>query len=275
MSFILHQLAFETTRRCNIRCKHCMRGESQNINLTKEIVDQFLDNNEISTIESICFSGGEPTLNPEIIIYTINKIIEENLDVQELVMVTNGQIFNKELVEAFKRFNIYCNHRAKRSIIEKYEDILEPKSVENMIKTNTDNHVRITFSTDEYHKSINEDVKKAYFQAATGLRITESSVPEDEVYKTGFADFGKDFEYKLVAPRYYKEKRGYWIMDVIYVTATGFLTTEGMGQYTDMDKINMGHISETNIRNILIKYGEPVFDTKPISEEKSTLLVKK
>lgn len=275
MGFALHQLAFETTRRCNIRCKHCMRGESQNINLTKEIVDQFLDNNEINIIESICFSGGELTLNPDIIIYTINKIIEENLDVQELVMVTNGQIFNKELVDAFKRFNIYCNQRVKRSIIEKYEDVLEPTSVENMIKTNTDNHVRITFSTDEYHKSINEEVKKAYYQYAKGLKITEAAVPEDEVYKTGFADFGKDFEYKLVAPRYYKYKKDYWIMDTFYVTATGYLTTEGMGQYTDMDKINMGHISEVDIRNILIKYGEPVFDIVPISKEKNAILVKK
>ncbi len=43
MRFALHQLVLETTRRCNIRCKHCMRGESQNINLTKETVTQVLN----------------------------------------------------------------------------------------------------------------------------------------------------------------------------------------------------------------------------------------
>ncbi len=28
MEFVLHDLAIETTRRCNMHCEHCMRGVS-------------------------------------------------------------------------------------------------------------------------------------------------------------------------------------------------------------------------------------------------------
>ena len=104
MGFILESLALESTRKCNLKCGHCMRGPSQNIDLTNEIIDTFFNNNDIKRISNIIFSGGEPTLNPEIIVYTINKIITENIDVCNIAMVTNGQIFNKEIVDAFNRF---------------------------------------------------------------------------------------------------------------------------------------------------------------------------
>lgn len=276
MGFNLYLLALETTRRCNMQCAHCMRGKSQYINLTEELVDEILNNKEIILIDSICFSGGEPTLNPKIIIYTINKIIEENIDVRELVMVTNGQIFDKELVEAFNRFNDYCNQRIKKSLQEKYKNFISigEDFIDNQIKLNTDNHVRITFSTDKYHSSIKEETKMLYKKFSKGLNITEHSVSDDKVYRTGFANFGKEFNYKLEDLRYYQEKENYAIIDIVYLTATGYLTSEGMGQYSDMDRINMGHISEINLRDILIKYGKPIFNTEPIVKSKNVLVKK-
>lgn len=38
----LYYAALETKRRCNFRCAHCMRDESQNINVAKEMIDDFL-----------------------------------------------------------------------------------------------------------------------------------------------------------------------------------------------------------------------------------------
>ncbi len=36
---------------------HCCKGESQNVDLTKEIVDDFFEKNDIYMIESLLFSG--------------------------------------------------------------------------------------------------------------------------------------------------------------------------------------------------------------------------
>lgn len=44
MKYILNNIAIEVTRKCNAKCSHCMRGESQNIDTTKEIIDSILNN---------------------------------------------------------------------------------------------------------------------------------------------------------------------------------------------------------------------------------------
>lgn len=262
MEFILESLALETTRKCNLKCGHCMRGPSQNIDLTNEIIDTFFNNNDIKRISNIIFSGGEPTLNPEVIVYTINKIITENINVCNIAMVTNGQIFNKEIVDAFNRFNEYRNIRVKEKIIKSYSKL---EFLEKLITDNTDNHARITFSTDRFHKEITNEIKKQYYEYAKGLEITEYSTKDEKIYKTGFSTIGQEFTYQLEKLDYYKERQYYTILNNIYITANGYLTSEGMGQYSDMDNINMGHVSDTTIREILYKYGTPVFNTESIS----------
>ena len=36
-------LAFELTRRCNLACRWCARGNPQNVDITKEIINKTLD----------------------------------------------------------------------------------------------------------------------------------------------------------------------------------------------------------------------------------------
>ncbi len=263
MKFILHDLAIETTRRCNMKCEHCMRGESQNIDASREIIDMILNNDEIKRIDHICFSGGEPTLNPNIIIYAINKIIAENIDVLEIVMVTNGQIFNKDLVEAFNRFNEYRNQKNKQELTMEYNQF-GYDGLEEAIQQNTDGHARITFSIDRFHYPVSQEVRDNYQKYAKGIKITEKDVEDKDIYKTGFATIGKEFNYKLDQLRYCKDGEYYMVIDNMYITATGFITSEGMGQYSDMDRINMGHLSNTTISEILATYGTSVMHAPKI-----------
>lgn len=273
MKFILHQLALETTRKCNMKCDHCMRGLSQDIELSPEMVDSILENKEIERIDRICFSGGEPTLNPNIIIYTINKIIKDYINVGKLIMLTNGLICNRELIDAFNRFNEYRN---KRNIEEIMSHKFDENCINQLIKNHTDNHVRITFSTDQFHQALDPNIENEYLKYSKGLNITKTqSFEEKDIYKTGFATIGKDFNYKLETLRYSEENGSYFILDHIYLTATGYLTSEGMGQYTDMDKINMGSVYETSITDILINFGKPIFKTAPITSTTKQLKIGK
>ena len=263
MKFILHSLAIETTRRCNMRCEHCMRGESQNIDVSKEIIDMILNSDEIEQMDLICFSGGEPTLNPDIIIYTINKIITENINVLEIAMVTNGQIFNKDLVESFNRFNEYRNQKIKQKLMARYGE-LSKDALDSMIQEYIDGHARITFSIDKFHYPVSQEIRDNYQKYTKGIKITETNIEEKDIYKTGFSTIGKDFDYKLDQLRYCKDGEYYMVLDNMYITATGFVTSEGMGQYSDMDKINMGHLSNITISEILATYGTPVMNSPRI-----------
>ncbi len=233
MIYKLKELTFETTRKCNQHCEHCMRGNSQDINLTKEIVDFFFYRNEIKSIETLCFSGGEPTLNPDIIIYIINKIIDENIDVDTILMVTNGQVYNDSIIKVFNKFNEYKNKKL----------LLENK------KERSDNVV-IIFSTDQYHKKIKEATKNKYKENAKGLQINESGLLE-KLIKTGLSKYGDNFIYTSPTPKYDYENDVYNILDGLYITSTGNITTEGDGMYEDMDNNNLGNLKEKNLEDIL------------------------
>lgn len=93
---IAGHLAIEVTQRCNLNCDHCLRGCARNVNITKEIIDKTLDNFE--HISSITFTGGEPTLNPEAIIYTIDQIKARGISVGSFYLVTNCVNFSGEVV---------------------------------------------------------------------------------------------------------------------------------------------------------------------------------
>lgn len=270
MEFVLNQLVLETTRKCNLQCKHCMRGEKQNVDLTKNIVDMIFNNKEIRGIKTICFTGGEPTLNADIIIYTIDKIINEHLEVGNIVMETNGQIFNQKLIEAFNRFNEYRNNYINNYLNNTFKGNAYMR--EQIRKNNIDENVYICFSVDKFHQKIEKDVKFAYVKNARGLKFNIiSKMAEDEIYKTGNATVGKEFKYRLNPISYYQEANYYIIPNALYITVDGNITSEVIGQFSDIDKTNLGHISKVTIKDILTNYGNPLMGTKPITTINKTL----
>ena len=108
MKFYPHHLSFEVTRRCNLCCKHCMRGEAQCLDMDLSYVDKVLD--DIAGLYYINFTGGEPSLNNTCIKAIINKIIERKIKVYGFDIVTNGVDLDKvlELVEILNEFKSYC-----------------------------------------------------------------------------------------------------------------------------------------------------------------------
>lgn len=53
-------LTIELTRRCNMKCGHCLRGEAQEVDIDRKYIDSLLDQTEL--IGGMFFTGGEPTL---------------------------------------------------------------------------------------------------------------------------------------------------------------------------------------------------------------------
>ena len=44
MKLIYKELGIELTRRCNERCKHCLRGPAEPVDLSKDVIDALFDN---------------------------------------------------------------------------------------------------------------------------------------------------------------------------------------------------------------------------------------
>lgn len=101
-------LAIEMTRRCNMNCRFCGKGQAENLDISKEIIDKTLDEMEGVYLESLRISGGEPLLVPNLICYLFEKINEKHIYVNNVCIFTNGMAdTNLELANSITRFLVY------------------------------------------------------------------------------------------------------------------------------------------------------------------------
>ena len=102
-------LAIEMTRRCNLKCKFCAKGEPQDLDMSKSIIDKTLDEMQGVFINSLRVSGGEPLLVPELIEYLLDKIIEKHILINDIVIFTNGLCTDLQLCESINEIIKYQN----------------------------------------------------------------------------------------------------------------------------------------------------------------------
>ena len=110
MDYELHLagLEIEITRDCNLNCPHCMRYEPnepmdayRGTVIAPEVIDALFD--RYRHIELLLLTGGEPMLHPEIITYIVDKIIEKQVYVEQIQVITNGTIASEEAVTALNK----------------------------------------------------------------------------------------------------------------------------------------------------------------------------
>lgn len=131
----------EVTRRCQLQCKHCMRGDSQDIDISYDAIDNLLNNTEM--IGKLSFTGGEPTLNLDIISYFLQEASNRKIPIAGLDIITNGvdkSMRLVKLIEGYYKHIAYC-----QSYMHPYRPAYQ--------------YIHIGVSTDKFHT---EDAKYAY-----------------------------------------------------------------------------------------------------------------
>jgi len=103
---VINDLVIEVTRRCNMSCDHCLRGEQQNIDLDTSYVSKLFD--QVNYLRTITFTGGEPSLVPHIISKIIDIAKEKNVVIGRFYIVTNAKIVTTEFMEVLLKCFLYC-----------------------------------------------------------------------------------------------------------------------------------------------------------------------
>ena len=135
---IFKSFCFEITRKCNMKCLHCMRGEAQDLTISKQVIDECLDN--IAGIYNFILTGGEPFLEPDMIEYLFDGIIRREITVYGFSCMTNGSIRNEKIAAAWNRLADYIAARYKPT-----EDAEADRKYLRAIG-------QITVSYDKYHQ---------------------------------------------------------------------------------------------------------------------------
>ncbi len=99
------ELVISLTNDCNLRCKYCFVGEKNFCKkiISKENIDNALEAvKELAKIKNkkeifITFFGGEPTLYPDLIKYSMDKSKEVLNEFRVSFGITSNGVFNKEI----------------------------------------------------------------------------------------------------------------------------------------------------------------------------------
>lgn len=157
--FGIDHLVIEVTRRCNMQCSHCLRGNAQSIDIDMKYIDTLFS--RIDHIGSITFSGGEPSLRPDI----INKIIDKagywGVSFGNFYIVTNGKTITDDFIVTIARLYTFC--------------------IDNEMSG-------LALSTDQYHEKING---KSKMLRVFSFFHEKGEIPWERVLKAGRAkDWG-------------------------------------------------------------------------------------
>lgn len=123
-------------------CNHCMRGLSQNIDISDFDIDSIL--NQTALIMMLRFTGGEPFLAINKMNYTLDKLIENKIALLGLYIVTNGMIVSDDAINTIKRYSDYIKE-CRKEYQKEYNDLYFVE-------------IGIEVSTDRFHLQRNEEI---------------------------------------------------------------------------------------------------------------------
>lgn len=105
----IYELVLEITRRCNTQCLHCLRGKAEPVNMSFKTLQQALK--DVTSIGTVTFTGGEPTLNVPFIRYFTEYVRFNKIPVDAFYVITNGKIASKSLKQALTSLSWWCDSR--------------------------------------------------------------------------------------------------------------------------------------------------------------------
>ena len=169
-------LAVEITRRCNLKCAHCFRGDAQNMDMSPEVIDAFFDHTQ--AIYRLDFTGGEPFLNLEGMRYFLESAKRHNVLIASVFITTNGTVQTQELIDLIEDYSDY---------IKKF--ILPDIKIENCIS--------ISISNDIFHDTDIQTAFNWYKNHLSHVAIISQTKGGNAAIKRGRAN---DLPYALPAP---------------------------------------------------------------------------
>lgn len=227
-------LVLEITRRCNASCSHCLRGNAENHDMSFSVINKILEN--VSTIELVTFSGGEPSLVPEKIEYFLNWVKENKIKLKNFCVITNGKIASRELVQVLIEMYAYT---------KKFFEI---------------DCSKLIISKDHFHKKEIPDVSEAenlysslkFFDPNEKLTLTD----EEIVNEGRCVDFSYGHEAYSDSIRLKRDTNGkiVFVGGILFVTALGDIVMSSDLSYDSEEKQKIGNILDNDLVDILEDY---------------------
>ena len=101
----VQNLAMIITNKCNMNCAHCLRGNKDDLCMSKKVIKSTL--RQIAGIGNLSICGGEPTLALDTLESIFNYVIDHNIMVEQVSVTINGTIYSLEFLNLLNYINEY------------------------------------------------------------------------------------------------------------------------------------------------------------------------
>lgn len=136
-------LSLLITENCNLKCRHCFRGENQNVDITDETIENTFS--KVDEIGCLILTGGEPlfSLNTiDKIRKVISSIKKNNVIVHTIQLVTNGTIYSGEIEQVLSElYSLALNKNATYLLVsadDYHDDEIEKHGLKNIRDENVE-----------------------------------------------------------------------------------------------------------------------------------------
>lgn len=226
-------LVIEITRRCNMGCAHCMRGDAQNMDISEKVIDAALS--KVDSISSLTLTGGEPSLNIPAIRYITKRLKDLSIPLGSAYIVTNGKEVSNDFIFACLELFMLADEPEFNGLALSQDMFHEDVPMENVSKLR-----QLTAFTGEDKNTDFDRVPLLDLGRARNLNSFAKRGPVHDAF-TAIVDNG--------------------ILDLsestLTVTVNGDLLTECDYAYDDTDGICIGNVLHGDwVKNIAASYAD-------------------
>lgn len=237
----LKNLGINVNKNCNLNCLDCLCGKA----VDETISDMVLDNlfHDVSAIENLYLTGGEPLMVPSIVKNVSDKLKHNKVDFKTISITTNGTFFDDDVKEALLSFE-----PAKLKINVSYDGFHFKAIREKILDPN--------LSVKEAKRICDHRLEEIYnFAENNGISFSLAKLPA--ISNMGRA---KDLPDKIEKINTYNEftALGYYDISNNYYNGEIIIDTSGEILSCDYEnskvmELSIGNILNDSLENILYK----------------------
>ena len=109
------------TQRCNAACKFCQCGNSQNIDMSKTVMEKLFE--QIKHIKQLVLLGGEPFLAPETLCNLIDVLKSKKTFIDYFTVFTNGTVYDEKYLEKLGELKELCKDKDECNLLISYDKV--------------------------------------------------------------------------------------------------------------------------------------------------------
>lgn len=264
------QFTLELTRRCNMKCPHCSRGDAQNLDMSEQVLYRSLDNlHTVAEYKSsqeknftdkgytnfIFLYGGEPFLCPDTVHKLVDYILDRDIFLLGFWAITNGTVLSDSIGKDFQR--IIPHIKKCQGLVVENDRSQFKGNIEEKFKRQSYIKVSCNFHDTEQSKKALE-----FYKQYEGIEVTlfDGDLSEDERtlsyngraknlidHKTMW--FNIRNRHCMATDRWEK-----LVEKTITIAANGNVFLGLDYEHTDVDNSNLGNVLDKPIYDMAVRW---------------------